>query len=375
MQPANNLYVKIFNKILESGVFPSKWSVGVIIPVYKRNGDRKDCNNYRGITLLSCLGKLFTAIINNRLTDYCNTYNIIQENQAGFRSNYSTNDHIFSLKMIIDLFFSKKLKLYCVFVDYKKAFDMVSRSAMWHKLINSGISSSSKIYIIIKSMYQNIKSCVMKNSEKSGFFKCTAGVRQGENLSPLLFSLFINDIEKYMLDGGCKHLDFKDTMINNYLKLILLLYADDTVIFSNTAADLQKSLDILYHYCSDWKLEVNNEKTKVIIFRKRNGKEENLFTYGKGVLECVNCFKYLGVIFNSRGTFKDHKLFVKEKAVRAMFALLSKGKSLNLPIDIILELFDRTILPILSYGCETWGFENCEILNTVYTKFCKYCLV
>ena len=108
----------------------------------------------------------------------------------------------------------------------------------------------------------------------------------------------------------------------------------------------KKCLDVLYLYCNQWKLEVNSEKTKIIIFKKQTIKEKHIFTYEQRVLECVNCFKYLGVNFNHRGTFNDHKLYIKNKAIRAMFALLSKSKTLNLPIDIVLELFDLTILPI-----------------------------
>ena len=104
-------YVGLFNKILDSGVFPETWSIGLIIPLYKKKGDRKDSNNYRGITLLSCVGKLFTTILNERLKAYCESNNIISENQVGFRTKHSTTDHIFSLKMLLDLMFNSKQKL------------------------------------------------------------------------------------------------------------------------------------------------------------------------------------------------------------------------------------------------------------------------
>ena len=107
-----NVYTKLFNKILDSGVFPDAWSSGIIMPVYKNKGDRNNCNNYRGITLLSCIGKLFTSILNTRLQKYCDTNNIINETQAGFRKNYSTIDHIFSLRALIEILFSKGKKLY-----------------------------------------------------------------------------------------------------------------------------------------------------------------------------------------------------------------------------------------------------------------------
>ena len=96
------LYVRIFNKILDTGVMPSEWLVGTIVPLYK--GDIQDVNNYRGITLLSCMGKLFTSILNERLNEYSNTLSLINETQTGFRHGYSNLDHILLLKCIINLF-------------------------------------------------------------------------------------------------------------------------------------------------------------------------------------------------------------------------------------------------------------------------------
>ena len=93
------LYLKLFNRILDTGELPEDWLTGLIIPIYKNKGPRDDANNYRGITLLSCLGKLFTSILNNRLTEFCEENLIIKEIQAGFRKGYSTLDHVFVLKI------------------------------------------------------------------------------------------------------------------------------------------------------------------------------------------------------------------------------------------------------------------------------------
>ena len=93
----------LFNKVLNSGIFPQLWSVGYISPVFKA-GDIGDPNNYRGITVYSCLGKFFTLIINDRLTKYLDEHNIIYDNQIGFRKGYRTSDHVFVLKSLIDLY-------------------------------------------------------------------------------------------------------------------------------------------------------------------------------------------------------------------------------------------------------------------------------
>ena len=104
------LYVALFNTIFDTGVIPSCWLVEDIVPIYKNKGDTKDPKNYRPITILSCVGKLFTSILNNRLNDYSDSVQLILENQAGFRKKYSTVDHIFALHSLIELFKNTRKK-------------------------------------------------------------------------------------------------------------------------------------------------------------------------------------------------------------------------------------------------------------------------
>jgi hypothetical protein len=103
-----NVLVKLFNLVLLTGVVPRAWTDGVIKPILKKKGSPDDPNNYRGITILSCLGKLFTAILNNRLNDYIEQFNVIGNEQAGFRNGCSTLDHMFTLYGIIDILLYKK---------------------------------------------------------------------------------------------------------------------------------------------------------------------------------------------------------------------------------------------------------------------------
>ena len=113
-------YIRIYNLILESGHMPDDWCQSVIRPIYKNKGDPNDPNNYRGISLLSCFGKLFTSCLKSRLTIFIENNNIVQAEQAGFKSDFSTIDHLFVLKSLGDLYLSKRWRLYCCFVDYKK---------------------------------------------------------------------------------------------------------------------------------------------------------------------------------------------------------------------------------------------------------------
>ena len=136
------LILKLFNLILKTGIIPSEWCISFISPIYKNKGEKSDPNNYRGISIISCLGKLFTAFINERFTKFADLNEIIGEEQAGFRSGYSTQDHIFTLHAIIEIYLnhinqktSGEKKLYCAFIDYQKAFDLVDRSCLWQKLL------------------------------------------------------------------------------------------------------------------------------------------------------------------------------------------------------------------------------------------------
>ena len=136
------LIVKMFNLVLLSGIVPTDWCIGIIKPIYKKKGSIDDPDNYRGITLLSCIGKLFTASINTRLTTYLDKASIIGEEQAGFREGYSTLDHIFALHSLVEFYLTRRKRLYCAFIDYKKAFDLVDRSSLWSKLIACGINGN-----------------------------------------------------------------------------------------------------------------------------------------------------------------------------------------------------------------------------------------
>ena len=285
----------IFNAILESGFFPDKWTEGVIVPLHKK-GDKNDANNYRGITLLSCLSKIFTAILNKRIVTFCKDNNVISDAQFGFQKGKSTVDAIFILTTLIQKYLNENKRLYCAFVDFKKAFDCVYRNALWLKLYKQGIQG--KLLRIIRDMYQKVKSCVKSCNTYSEFFEYSVGLRQGEVISPILFSLFIEDIELFLQDKVNSGIQLNDIM------LILLLFADDMIILGDTPEDLQNSLNLLHTYCEEWSLDVNILKTKVMVFRKRGNLRLNeSFTYNDSTLDVVNDFNYLGTIFNYTGSF------------------------------------------------------------------------
>ena len=149
---------------------------------------------------------------------------------------------------------------------------------------------------IVKSIYSIVKSQVKHNSTLSDGFCSTIGVRQGEFLSPFLYSIYLNDLEAEMEIKGLEGIDI------GMLKLFILLYADDIILFGNSATELQNAIVSLEDYCQKWKLTVNTSKTKVLIFRKGGILPNGLrFTYNRTEIEIVSKFSYLGIVFTSGG--------------------------------------------------------------------------
>ena len=227
-------------------------------------------------------------------------------------------------------------------------------------------------------MYENVKSCIMLNGVRSDFFECKIGVRQGENLSPFLFCVFLNDLENFL--STCNEVDGVEcsSKINAdsafiYLKLFVLLYADDTVILAESAEDLNSALRIYELYCNAWKLSINASKSNVLIFSKGRLPHYE-FTLNGTQLEVVSEYKYLGILFCRSGSFFRSKKYIADQGRKAVFALLKKAKQLLLPLDIQIDLFNKCIRPILLYGCEIWGYGNVEILEQVQLRFLKYVL-
>ena len=369
------VYLKFFNIIYESGFVPEEWLIGIVKPIYKNKGDPTKPDNYRPITLLSCLGKVFTCILNNRLEAFASEINLLKENQAGFRKNYSTLDHILTLQFLSNVLMQRKKKLFCAFVDFKQAFDTVWRNGLWTKMHLNGISG--KCFQYIQNMYKGIKSMLKMNGMTTDFFRCNVGVRQGENLSPFLFSIYINDLEEFLLDNNVVGLQSISCTIENellvYFKLLVLFYADDTVIMAESADELQHALSEFQIYCSYWKLKVNVDKTKILVFSK-GPMLKTKFYYNNQIVENVKEFKYLGVVFSRTGSFSKTKKHLCEQAQKAMYGIIRKIRQFKLPVDCQLDLFDKVVVPVLLYGSEVWGYENLDVIERTHLKFLKHVL-
>jgi hypothetical protein len=163
------IYVKLFNIVYSTGHVPQSWTIGNIKPIYKKKGSKDNPDNYRPITILSCLGKLFTSVLNSRLNAYAEKHNVIGQEQLGFRKNYSTIDGAFILHALTTIMNKRNKTIYTAFIDLRKAFPSIPRNLLFQKLSN--INIGTKMFNVISSMYANIKSCVTLNGKTSDFFQ------------------------------------------------------------------------------------------------------------------------------------------------------------------------------------------------------------
>ena len=175
----------LFNNIFNSGIFPESWCESITSPIHK-SGPINEPENYR-------------AILTIRLTDRAETNNVLDESQAGFRNGYSTMDNVFSLQALVQKYLCRdRGRFYCIFIDFKRAFDSLQHSNLWNSLERNGIKQNGKFLMIFKSMYSRLKSCVKVKNGLTQFFKCYIGTRKGCVSSPIIFSLFINDLISYI---------------------------------------------------------------------------------------------------------------------------------------------------------------------------------
>ena len=269
---------------------------------------------------------------------------------------------MFIIKNLIDIARANKTKLHCCFVDFKQAFDTVWRPGLWQKLLQYNING--KCFNVIRRLYANIKSKVMTDNDSSAYFPCMNGVRQGENLSPVLFSIYLNDLNQFLMSRSVNGLsvDVDTPEIHHCLKLLILLYADDTVLFGASAKNLQHTLSVFEDFCKEWHLTVYVLKTKVLIFSNSKHNTHN-FQFGGQNLETVDEYKYLGIYLSKRCSFKVAKQHIAEQANKALFALPKKSKVLRLPFDIQIDLFDKTVKPILNYGVTVLATVSREFIS------------
>lgn len=326
----------LFNLCLSNSTIPEKWHNATAILLHKK-GDITELENYRPISLLNHLYKLFTKIITNRLENKLDFYQPLE--QAGFRTGFGTNDHLQAVRALIEKSIEYNRPLALVFVDFHKAFDTVEPSAILKTLQECRVDY--RYTKLIYNIYKNA-TMVVKLRENTERIPIRRGVRQGDTMSPKLFTA--------VLEYAFKRLKWEEKGINiDGKRLTNLRFADDIVLTADNLGDTRAMLQELQQVCAEVGLHINISKTKFMTNLVPSG---NILVDDK-VIEMVDKYTYLGHEIRISRDNQTCELSRRTNLAWAAFGKLRDVLKGDLPICLKRKVFNQCVLPVMTYGAET----------------------
>lgn len=344
-------FTEIFNEIIETEKIPEDWTKSTIILLHKK-GDKGDIANYRPISLMSNVYKVFSKIILSRIAI------TLEENQpkeqAGFRRSFSTIDHIHTLRQILQKYKEYNKIYYLGFVDFNKAFDTLEHGYIWDALKTQGVQL--KYVRILQNVYT--KSTGQVKLETLGDeFPIKRGVRQGDPISPTLFAAVLEMI--------FRNLDWRNNGINiNGENLSHLRFADDLIIFSNNSKSLETMLQQLANESYKAGLTMNLNKTKII----SNSSQTEPIKVNNEQIEYVHEYIYLGQLISTEDCMTKEIERRITNTWKRYWSLSEVMKNNEMPIKEKRKVYNMCILPCLLYGCQTWAMTE-QLANKI--KVCQ----
>lgn len=334
--------VKIYNTAYIREAVPSDWQRGVISPILKK-GDKTVCDNYRGITLLSHAGKIYTRILEARLRQCVE--DVLDDCQYGFRPGRSTTNPVFVMKMILEKSWEWGIDKYALFIDLEKAFDRVDRNHLWRILHEEYYSVPTKLIRAIRSIYSQCTSIVRTHKIESREFSIDSGVRQGDVLSPLLFIIFMDKCFRDVNIGACG----EET----------LAYADDVVVVANSITDIQNVATRWWQGMIQNGMKINTRKGKTELVVISRNREQLYDVYmGQDKLHQVENYTHLGVNVgdtNRQEIEINNRIAKYNRNVGLMYPLL---RDPNIPLECKVTIYQSILKPILLYGSEVWSLTT-----------------
>ena len=356
MLPAQWLVVitTLFNSVFMSGRYPVSWVRAMIFTVFKR-GSRSDVNNYRGISVINSLSKLYDMVLCNRLDLWFRPF----REQAGAQRKRGCIEHIVTLRLLTDMAFRKKLKLFVTFVDFSKAYDLVPRNKLF--MILKRIGCGVVMLAALMAIYNNTESVI-----GGTVMTATLGVRQGSPTSCVLFIMFMNELVR-LLKEGCA----PDGFLGWLHSLVLM---DDTVLLSTSREGMINKVRLLMDFCRDHGMVINESKTKFFVIC---GSEEDGEPLRVGDL-CIGwctSYVYLGSPFTCDGSVSSSiKLHAKSKLCHVLKFVSFVKKNNDVPFVVKRRVFDAALMSSLLYGCESWVGADIKPVIKLYNWALKQLL-
>ena len=384
-----SLTVAVLNYCLdcwECGDIPTQWKRAKMISIYKRKGEKSDCSNYRGLSLLDVASKIFAKVLLARFNKHIAS-EILPESQCGFRADRSTADMIFVCRQLLEKSSEQRVPISIAFIDLQKAFDTVNREALLEVVKRFGCPP---IFVsMLRALHTDTVASVAAGSDSSDPFAVTVGVKQGCVLAPVLFNVYLVAVSmlalngerrtdiggvslKYRFDGGAFNLQrLKARTRVSHSMVRDLQYADDAAIVCSNADELQRELDAQNSAYTKMGLRMNARKTEVM-----HGAVEadpRSISLGEATLPVTSNFTYLGSIISSDCTI-DKEITYRIGRASASFGQLREKVYLNhdLTIQTKMSVYSAIVLAILLYGCETWTIYSRQLKQL--DKFHMSCL-
>lgn len=334
----------IFNNCIETGIYPTAFKSSIVTPLHKK-GERTKITNYRPISLVTHLSKIFEKIIKKRLSSYLKKYNVLSNSQYGFRANISTEDAILALTSNITKSFNASKPCLCIFIDLSKAFDTVSHQLLLQSLEDVGVRGNC--LSLFKSYLADRRQTVRIANVYSDMLSINYGIPQGSVLGPILFNLYINGLFSHKTSGS------------------IIGFADDTAIFyeANSWVELKEKAENDFILIKNWLenrlLTINYEKTSYIPFSCNSfgSPSFNTLNINMGTealtISREKTVKYLGVIIDEHLKWDRHIYYIVNK-LRLILYTFKKLRDI-LPLPYLKTLYHSLVESHIRYGLLVWG--------------------
>ena len=345
----------IFNRSLASGIFPTLWKMAYIVPIFK-SGDKCSCTNYRPISILSCLAKVFESLVYTHLYNHLSRF--ISDKQHGFVRKRSTLSNLLEFKNYLCQVFASGGQVESIYLDFSKAFDKVDHYLLCNKLAYYGVHGC--LFRWVTCYLENRTQLVTVKGHCSLPMPVTSGVPQGSHLGPLLFIIFINDLV-------------------NRISCNTLLYADDMKIFTSVRGDedcveLQNDLRTVSEWCVYNKMKLNIEKCCMISFTRKKNILHYTYNINDKNLSRRSVVRDLGVLIDEQLTFRSHYDTITKRSRQLLGFLIRSTRDFKNPRSI-LTLFLSLVRSILEYCSPIWSpyyYVHVNSIDRIQIKCLKF---